>query len=654
MSIFRLVRYLESFGHRQTLWIQNPSISKSPQEAWENIRNWYQPIDRVMVRFLPDEVEGISGDLVIATDMWTTFPASQMSMMKERFYLVQDYEVLFHTHGTFAYVAQMTYEMGFKVVCAGKWLKDLCEQKFGLWARAWDLAYDDEHYYREADNLRPNNYPPRIAFYSRAATPRRAVELGIEALNLLSERGIAFHVDMFGQNELPGNPQYSYTNHGLLTPAQLGELYRACDIGLVFSASNYSLIPMEMMACGLPVVELDVESTRAVFPDDAVVFARPTPHGIAEALQRLLHSADDRASYRDGGLRFIEPLSWERSARALEAGLLEGMSLDNEPVPPQAIFATCEYQHKAAVIIPTWNAGPNFREVLSSITAQKTDWPFEVMIVDSGSADDTIPIVKEFQEKGVKLHQIPNSEFQHGRTRNLAISMTSAEFVAVLTQDALPADENWLSRLVHGFKLGSQVAGVFGPHLAYPDATAFVRHGQSDHFDHYRALPHLAQWNVVPDGMEWGSVQHQQWLHYYSDNNSMMRRSVWEKIPYPEVHWSEDQLWAWEIIKQGYQKAYVHDAYVFHSHNYTESEQLKISQIEGDLFLRFFGYRFEKSPEEVHASIEYLNNRCDEIALKHGVLSDELQHQKLLNKVQVSGRYLGQWKLLEEWHARNS
>lgn len=654
MSIFRLVRYLESFGHKQTIWIQNPTINNTPREAWENIRSWYQPIDRVIVRFLPDEVEGISGDLVIATDMWTVFPAAQMVLMKERFYLVQDFEALFHTHGTFSYVAEMTYHMGFKAVCAGAWLKKICEDKFGLWTRTWDLAYDAQYYYCKSAEAKLSNKPIRIAFYARASTPRRAVELGIEALNILHERGLFFQVDMFGQRDLPGNTHYTYVHHGLLTPLQLGDLYRQCDIGLVFSATNYSLIPMEMMACGLPVVELDVESTRAVFSDEAVAFSYPTPYDIANTLQRLIESEEERAKYRAGGLRFVAPLSWEKSARSLEAGLLEGMAINNEPVSPKNLFTCCEYSNKAAVIIPTWNAGARFRDVLQAITAQRTEWPFEVLIVDSGSTDETLSIIQDFDSNGVRLHQIPNCEFQHGRTRNLAISLTSAEFVAVLTQDALPANESWLSNLVKGFDLGSHVAGVFGPHYAYPDAKEFVRYGQKEHFDYYNKQPHLAHWDITPDGMEWGSVQHHQWLHFYSDNNSMMRRSVWEKIPYPEVHWSEDQMWAWEIIKQGYQKAYAHDAYVVHSHNHTEAEQFKISKIEGDLFLRFFGYRFERNPDEVQKSVEYLDRRTKELATKYSISEIDVRHQKTLNMAQVCGRYIGQWNVLKEWELLQS
>jgi glycosyltransferase involved in cell wall biosynthesis len=67
---------------------------------------------------------------------------------------------------------------------------------------------------------------------------------------------------------------------------------------MVFSASNYSLIPMEMMACGLPVVELDAESTRAVFPEGSVAFAPPTPHEMADVLQRVIESAEERERLR--------------------------------------------------------------------------------------------------------------------------------------------------------------------------------------------------------------------------------------------------------------------------------------------------------------------------------------------------------------------
>ena len=653
MNIFRHVRYLECFGHKQTIWIQNPSNSTSEKQAWENVRAWYQPLDRVIVRFLPNEVEGISGDLVIATDMWTAFPVSQMKLMKERFYLVQDHETLFHIHGTFTYIAEMTYRMGFKVVCGGAWLKSICENKYGLWTRSWNFAYDPMYYHNRSENQSATRGKRRIAFYARANTPRRAVELGLEALLILHDRGIIFHVDLFGQEDFGAFLPYSHKTHGVLQPEELGDLYRAVDIGMVLSATNYSIIPIEMMACGLPVVELDVESTRAVFTEGSVAFAPPTPHGIADTLQKLLDSDTECKNLSECGLLYSSQFNWESSSRTLESALIEGLSLSNNSVIPAQIFITGEYTHKAAVIIPTFNGGDLFRDVLTALVGQKTDWPFDILIVDSGSSDNTIEIIGEFKGQGVRLHQISNIKFQHGRTRNLAISLTSAEFVAVLTQDAKPANNCWLANLIMAFDKSDQVAGVFGRHNTYPEASEFVRQGQDEHFRYFDGLPDVAQWDITPKGMEWGSSQHQQWLHYYSDNNSAMRRCVWERIPYPEIPWGEDQVWAWEIIKQGYQKAYANDAIVIHSHNLSESEQAKVSMIEGDFWLRYFNYRFEKNPDAVRESIKFLNTRDKDFAAIHKLDEYVLIQQQALNSASVIGRYLGQHKLVEQWR-RNS
>ena len=55
---------------------------------------------------------------------------------------------------------------------------------------------------------------------------------------------------------------------------------------------------------------------------------------------------------------------------------------------------------------------------------------------------------------------------------------------------------------------------------------------------------------------------------FYSDNNSCLRKSVWETLPLPDVVYGEDQLWAREILRNGYKKAYASTAVVRHSHEY--------------------------------------------------------------------------------------
>lgn len=651
MSIFRMVHWLEQFGHKQTLWLQNASRHESEEAALKQIRRHFQPLNKVVLRFLDNDVEGISGDVIIATDMWTPFPVVNMPLFKERFYFVQDYEACFHSIGTYSHLADYTYQFGLKVVCAGKWLRRLMTDKFNLWARDWELAYDSNNYYKPT--IKPIasflNGKPRIAFYARQATSRRMVEFGKVAFDILYERGIDFHVEFFGQDDIDIKAQYSYKNHGVMSPSQLGHLYRNCDIGVVFSATNYSLIPMEMMACGLPVVELDTESTREVFPLDAVQFAEPSPVAIADAIELLLTNPERRKVVRQGGQKFISTLSWEKSARALESALLEGLSETCSPVIPSEVVENYrEYPFKASIIIPTWNAGDHFRQVLQAVLDQKVDWPFEVLVLDSGSTDGTIDFVKSKAGDGVRLHEIPNDQFQHGRTRNLAASLTSGEFIAVLTQDALPADERWLRNLIKAFDASPLIAGVFGGHRAYPDASPYLTKDIHDHFEWHNAMPNVMDWYSDPVERPFGRLQWAQWLHFFSDNNAAIRRSVWESIPYPEINWGEDQVWAWEIIKQGYKKAYAHDSVVIHSHNYNYDEKFKINKVEARFFLKYFSYSYERTSKEVCDCIRGINARDYRLGRVNVWSEQEIYARMIDNEASVRGHFAGRIAHLEE------
>ncbi len=638
-TIFRFVRYLELFGHHQTVWILNPHVHANEDEAKARIKEWFQPIgDNVNVRFLPKDVGGISGDVVISTDAWTVYPALAMPLFKERFYFVQDYEPSFYAKGTTYHLIENTYKFGLKALCAGSWLEGLMK-KYNNWTKKWSLAYDSKFYF--PSGAKPKHEGKiKIAFYSRISTPRRVVEIGLLALDLLNRQAGNFEVHLFG-NDSPLNVEFPHINHGILKPAALGELYRACDIGMVFSATNYSLIPIEMMACDLPVIETDTESTRAVFNEQSVCFSQPDPVALAKTIKELINDQDRRTALIAGGREFIKDISWEGSARIVENGIIEALSEKYSPITVAELTRPCRnYNVKASVIVPTYNAGPEFESVLKMLVSQKTDWPYEVVVVDSGSTDETVSIIKKFNK--VKLHTISNSEFQHGRTRNLAISLTNGEFIAVITQDALPVDRFWLKNLIAAFDKSNEIAGVFGRHLPYPDATEFVKNDINCHFDFYNSLPHVVSFKRgLPTFISKNSEQWQQFIHFFSDNNACLRRSVWEKIPYPEISWGEDQTWAWEILKHGFEKAYAHEAAVYHSHTLTYQQQLKVSIEEGNFFAKYFNYYPIKDRDNMHAALDERNLRDTQFAAQHALSTTLLDDRKNLNKASVSGILIG-------------
>lgn len=242
---------------------------------------------------------------------------------------------------------------------------------------------------------------------------------------------------------------------------------------------------------------------------------------------------------------------------------------------------------KASVIIPSKNPGPHFQKVLAAVLSQSTDFDYEVLVIDSGSTDGTLAYVNDHADRRLRLHRIEPASFGHGRTRNLGVSLTSGQYAVLVTHDAMPVNEHWLANMVATADSDPQIAGVFGRHIAYPDADPFAAHELEVHFAGFDA------WALVSldDPERYARDQgYRQVLHFFSDNNALIRRSVWEVHPYPDVDFAEDQIWAQKIIEAGYKKAYARDGVVMHSHNYALFERLQRSFDEAYAFRRLFGY----------------------------------------------------------------
>jgi rhamnosyltransferase len=207
---------------------------------------------------------------------------------------------------------------------------------------------------------------------------------------------------------------------------------------------------------------------------------------------------------------------------------------------------------RVSVLLLTLNPGPNFAEILQSVLSQDPP-PFETLAVDSGSTDGT---VERMRAAGVAVDVIPQSDFGHGRTRNLIASRARGDLLAFLTHDARPTDDSWLRELAKPFE-DQAVAGVYGRQIAPVDAAPIEIH-LLDYI--YPAQDRLV--TLAP------GQRFQMPTHFFSNANSMIRRSVWEHIPFPDgVIMCEDQWWAKVALTQGHVIAYSASAVVTHSHH---------------------------------------------------------------------------------------
>lgn len=589
MTIFRMVHLLESFGHKCTIWIFGNTIHQTADDAYQDIIKYFQCVG-AEIKITNDGRIDASGDALIATGWDTAYAVAAAQNFREKFYFVQDHEPEFYSTGTNSLLAKQTYNFDLACICAGEWLKELMSEKYGRWARSFNLAYDKEIYSvksgtAEAENTRRL----KIAVYAREATSRRCVSLALTALDILADERDDFEVHFFGQERLPFNEvKYRAWNHGVLDGTELAALYNDCDLGLCFSSTNYSLVPQEMMACGLPLVELEVESTTAIFPSDVVMLAGPMPIDIKNKISLLLSSEDLRTSQAAKALDWVHALTWEGSARAVEAALRErlGLSISDDQKTEKKLLD---------VVIPTYNGIGEIERVIQSLRSQTMYSQMNIYCIDSTSQDGTAEWLKA--QKDVFLVSVTQAEFQHGRTRNLGASLGTSPYIAFLTQDAVPATKYWANDICRMMEHYETAAGLFGRHLPYPEHSGFVRDDITKHFEGMLDFPLLLSKNT--DEERWANVDlgWRQLLHYYSDNNSCMRRSVWEKIPYPNVDFGEDQIWAKSIIEAGYAKIYAPTATVFHSHDFGPEETYKRSEIESRFFYEFFGYEMAPTSE---------------------------------------------------------
>ena len=299
MTIFRIVRWLEFFGHECTVWVQNPDFSRHPTGWRDDVYRHFQQV-KASFRPLNNHFWYTTGDILVATG-WDTVEAVMANEgFNDRFYLVQDYEPYFFARGSNSLRAEDTYRQNIACICASSWLKKLMEEKFGRWARHFNLAYESDIYKIQendsSDTLLESDEDSisHLVIYSRKHSPRRAVELCLEALDQLALRRNDFVVHFFGDEEVITDISYQAFHHGIIDKHELADLYNHGTVGITFSATNYSLVPQEMMACGLPIVEIENESTVSIFPPDVVSMARPNSQAIADAIEALMNDSQKR------------------------------------------------------------------------------------------------------------------------------------------------------------------------------------------------------------------------------------------------------------------------------------------------------------------------------------------------------------------------
>lgn len=325
-TIADLVRGLEARGHVLSLWLvdeEGRHDGQSDADLRVLFTRFFGPVEADVRRLAVAGDSGFTGavpgdvDVLLATG-WQTVPAVlRVPGARARAYLVQDHEPEFYPTSIEREWAQWTYRQGLHAICASPWLADLVTREYGAGASSFDLGVDHEHYVPLPTHRRDD----LVLFYARAVTPRRATTLGVLALEELHRRRPDVEIALFGENRKLATP-FPHRHLGVLAPDDLAHAYASATVGLVLSLTNPSLVPTEMLACSLPVVDLASASMRATFGEDGpIALAAPHPIAIADTIETLLDDLLDRAERSREGAALAADRTWARAAVQVEAGL---------------------------------------------------------------------------------------------------------------------------------------------------------------------------------------------------------------------------------------------------------------------------------------------------------------------------------------------
>ncbi len=308
-TIFRFVEFLANRGFRQRIY--EMPIGRPARSSRDELRSLIQRSYGLSMPDTHNQFDDMApSDITVATSWHTAYPVAKFAETRKKLYFVQDFEPLFTPMGTESALAENTYRFGFHGITAGRWLSEKLSNDFAMECDFFNLAVDKQVYLPKKNGERK-----KIVFYARPATPRRGFEMGVKALEIFHSRNPGYEIIFIG-GDLPENSfSFPATNVGYVGEDKLNDLYNQSAAALVISLTNCSLLPLEIMATGCPVITTTGENNEKVLPPDSAIFVVPSPHHLAEALEDAVKHPPPRESL----IEKASQTSWEDEAARLEA-----------------------------------------------------------------------------------------------------------------------------------------------------------------------------------------------------------------------------------------------------------------------------------------------------------------------------------------------
>jgi polysaccharide biosynthesis protein PslC len=260
-----------------------------------------------------------------------------------------------------------------------------------------------------------------------------------------------------------------------------------------------------------------------------------------------------------------------------------------------------------SIIIPTRNGAETLPSVLTMLRRQTIPIS-ELLIVDSQSDDASCDIAEKF---GARLFSIKKDEFDHGGTRSLIADKAKGDILVFFTQDAVPVSIDAVEKLIAPFETDRDISVTYGRQLPWKDASSSAAHLRSFNY------PAVGEVRCFEDRKKLGLK-----TIFVSNSFAAYRKSSLKLVGYFKdgLIFGEDTCAVGRMLKKGMKIAYVAEAMVYHSHNYSWFQDFKRAFDIGVLHTKE-NWLVETYGKAEKVGLKYIRSQLNELKKTAGPLT---------------------------------
>lgn len=233
-----------------------------------------------------------------------------------------------------------------------------------------------------------------------------------------------------------------------------------------------------------------------------------------------------------------------------------------------------------SIVIPVFNGLIWLKDSIPQFLLQEYSGEFDVLAIDSGSTDGSVEFLSNHDS--IRIVQIPQKSFNHGRTRNLALQHSKSDFLLFTVQDAKPRDAHWMSNMISVARKENCEA-VCGGQAVEPII-------QSNPLEWFAPLIKSTYEVTIhePADFQRANAHSQCRMCGWDNVNALYSRHILEEVKFPERLFGEDMAWAKLALTHGFRICYAKHNKIWHYHfhhpDFTRKRTLAVCFLKHDLF----------------------------------------------------------------------